>query len=183
MQPAKFSGLFDTIVQAVTTVLPFVTSGSAKQPAFSTINATDSVSIQLNQLEVAFAALPSNQRLNSATTALQTAQQLRSAYDSIPTKDARDIQYLQNAKTIADKVVAHIQQMIQEAQAGNTTPTGATTTTPTGTTQTVPVTTADGKIIYIPVTSNSTDGGLDENSKQILLYGGIGLVALLLLKK
>jgi hypothetical protein len=176
-QTAKFSGLFDNIIQAATTILPFVAGNTqGNTPRFDIFGAIDQLLIQTNQLEVGFAALNSQQRLAQSANALQAIDQITQALNGLPPCRETACDYLASAKTTVSAVKNHIQQMITQAQQGSNTPTTTTpTTTPTPTNQT-PVTLPNGQVVYVATPTNQTD------NSQLLLYGGIGLAVLLLLK-
>lgn len=182
MASAKFGNLFDTIVNAATAVLPFVTNRQSGRSVPITQAITELVT-RLNQLEVGFAALPSSERLRNADVALQTASQIQAAFEQLQ-GSGTDATYLQNAKTTTIAVIAHIRQMIQEAQSSDQNTPVAPTPQPTATNNT-PVTLPDGQIIYVPsqqgreVTNNQLIQGVDN----MYLLGGMGLLAYLLLKK
>lgn len=187
---AKFGNLFDTIFNTATQVLPFVTNNNnPRQQNVSITSAITALVLQLNQLETGFAALNPTQRLQAASQALQGVQAIQQQLNTLQ-GTGTDAQYLANQKQVAANVLTHIQTMIQEAQAAlanNNTPTSVntqTTTQQTINTQT-PVQLPSGQIVYVqtPVQNQSNSFELDNTTKQIAIYGGIGLLAYLLLKK
>lgn len=136
----------------------------------------DALVIQLNQLEIGFAALPPAQRLQNADSALQAASQIQAAFNQL-TGTGTDAAYLANAKQVTVAVIAHIRQMIQEAQSAvSTTGTG----TATGGTVT-PVIGANGQIQYVTVPATTGNGLLSNLSNEdLLLIGGAVLLIFLL---
>jgi len=185
--------LLDNIFNSINAGLN-VLAGVQNQPhnstnAASITNAISQLVVQLNQLEVGFAALPATQRLQNGDTALQAARQIQTALAGLH-GTGTDATYLTNAQNVTVAVIAHIQQMIGEAQTAlNQTPVNPTTT-PVNPTVTPVITGTDnnGNPIYIQIPANTTAiapatgqliAGVDNN----LLLIGAGAIILVLLMK
>lgn len=197
----KLSGWLDRLLNTSLQIAPVaygmyaqnqMQGQATSQQQAQVTQAIDSLVLQLNQLEVGFAALNSSQRLQAANQALQAAGQILAAFNQIPATGS-NATYLANSKRVGQAVLNHIQQMIQQAQSGTTTGNAPTTpTTPVITepnTTTTPINTAptnnapsapiNGQpIIY----QTSLFGGLSEQDKKYLIYGTVGIGAILLLK-
>lgn len=184
MSQQKLGSIFDAIntaINAFNSALPLIVrqQQSGANTHVDVFGMIDNLVRQLNQLEVGFAALPANQRLQNGNTAIEACNQVLAALEQVPANTSSSA-YLNSAKLAGQAVLAHIRQMIVEAQNGQTTTT-QTLVNQTPITQTVPVLDGNGQVIYqqIPViqqTSNQLIGGIDNT----LLIGGVLLVVLLL---
>jgi len=176
--------IFSNIIQGVNTGIAVL--GAARQQSGASgaahpdvIGAIDNLVRQLNQLEVGFAALPATQRLQNANAALQAAAAIGASLEQIPVTRDTNTAYLSSAKAAVVAVTNHINQMIGEAQTGNTTTTTQPTTQPTQT-NTQPVIDANGQVIYVPVTQQQqTNQLIDGIDNTTLLIGAVLLILLM----
>lgn len=174
---AKFSGLFDTIINAATAVLPFIrgsggssTQGQAK--GLAAIRAYVQNLLQgLEQIKTQVAALSLTQRQ-------QVAQQIAAQVNEIVStltnpqyvyqaKKGDDAKALQDGIRLATLKAQEIGALLTN-QSVDTTP---VTGTPVGMPNPTPI--EQNPVIV--------QQGID--AKDLMIYGGIGLAVLLLLKK
>lgn len=192
---AKVGSWLDSLLKVGTTIFGATQSGSGGgSPRVDTYGQIDSLVTQTSELERAFAAMPAAQRLQAANAALQAIQQIQAALNTIPVGNDRQAgAYLTSAKNGVAAVKTHLDQMIIEAQNGqttqtpiNTTPVNTNPTTQPTATNTTPVTLPNGQVIYVQVPqtqtiSNQLINGIDNQT--LAIGAGALMVAILLLKK
>lgn len=179
--------LLDSIFQGIQTGVSVLNATGQNQPHNNTSITTqiNQLVYQLNQLEVGFAALPANQRLQNADTALQAVRQIQQALQALH-GTGTDATYLSTTLTVLTAVNNHILQMIQEAQTalggstGGSSGGGGGSGGTGGGTVTTPVIDANGQVIYQQIPVNTTTSGTSLSQNDLLLIGGIVLLIFLL---
>lgn len=174
---AQFSGIFDTIIGGVATVLPFI-RGSNSGTGSGTARGLEAITQATNQILGALdklisdaSAVQPNERSNIAGQVMSQAQQLVNALSDpaiiYQAKRGDDAMVLNNAKNTARAKLAQLDAVLTATGSINNFPANSQV-----------VIGADGTRIIPP--NVSTNEGFDT---KLLMYGALGAIALYFVTK
>jgi len=188
--PNKLGGLFDNILNATNTALNFLNSSGVLQPSgqagsgqakglAAIQTATSQILASIDQIVAAFPSLNPTQQADAYHEAERIEALLSNNSVIYQAKNGQDAAVLNNAKAQAKAKLASMVAITNQQNAAAQNGSINTNTSNNNTS----VVNSNGQSVYVPLPTTSLFGNLDDQSKQLLTYGGIAVIAYLLIKK